>query len=322
MTTTAPRQVPAPTAGPEPALRVGPVRRRASRTRRQQNRAAYLFILPFFVFFVLMLVVPLVYSGYLSVFREQLIGGLSFVGLDNYSRALQDPEFLAGLGRVGLFLVVQVPIMLALALIFALVLDSGRLRFAGFVRLGIFLPYAIPGVIAALMWGYLYGQDFGPFAQIAQFFGLPAPQFLSSQWMLASIGNITTWSFVGYNMIIIFAALRAVPEELYEAATMDGAGAIRVAWSIKIPAVRPALMLTVIFSIIGSFQLFTEPQLLKTIAPTVIDGAYTPNLYAYTLAFSRNELNYAAAVSFLLGFLIMVISYVVQLSTQRKERSR
>jgi multiple sugar transport system permease protein len=91
---------------------------------------------------------------------------------------------------------------------------------------------------------------------------------------------------------------------------------------VKIPSVRPALMLTAIFSIIGSFQLFTEPQLLKAIAPTVIDGAFTPNLYAYTLAFGRHELNYAAAVSFVLGLVIMVVSYVFQLSTQRKETQR
>ena len=292
-------------------------RNRQGQAKRQQNRAAYLFVAPFVTIFILMLVIPLGYSGYLSLFHEQLIGGISFIGLDNYARALQDPDFIVGVGRVALFLSVQVPIMLVLALVFALLLDGGRLRFAAFVRLGIFLPYAIPGVIAALMWGYLYGQDFGPFAQTAEFFGLPAPQFLSSEWMLASIGNITTWSFVGYNMIIIFAALRAIPDELYEAATMDGASALRVAWSIKIPAVRPALLLTAIFSVIGSFQLFTEPQLLKAIAPTVIDGSYTPNLYAFTLAFSRNELNYAAAVSFLLGIIIMIVSYIVQLSTRR-----
>jgi multiple sugar transport system permease protein len=295
-------------------------RKRPSPATRQRHRAAYLFVAPFMVFFVLMLVLPLVYALYLSAFRAQIIGGLSFVGLDNYLRALSDPAFLTGLGRVLLFLLVQVPIMLGLALLFALIIDGGRLRFAGFIRLSMFLPYAIPGVIAALMWGYLYGQDFGPFAQVANFLNLPAPRFLSSTWVLASIGNIVTWSFVGYNMIIIFAALRAIPEELYDAAKMDGAGAIRVAWSIKIPAVRPALLLATIFSIIGSFQLFTEPQLLKSVAPTVIDGAFTPNLYAYTLAFGRDELNYAAAVSFLLGFVIMAISYIVQLSTQRKER--
>lgn len=299
-----------------------PRRRRTTRTRWAQIRAGYLFVTPFMVFFVVLLVVPLAYAAYLSLYRERLVGGLSFVGLDNYVTALTDPEFLRGLGRVALFLAVQVPVMLGLALFFALVLDSGRLRMPRVVRLGVFLPYAIPGVIAALMWGYLYGQDFGPFAQIADALGLPAPQFLSSTWVLASIGNITTWSYTGYNMIIIYAALRSIPEELYDAAAIDGAGAVRIAWSVKVPSVRPALMLTAIFSIIGSFQLFTEPQLLKAIAPTVIDGAYTPNLYAYTLAFGRHELNYAAAVSFLLGIVIMVVSYVFQLSTQRKETQR
>ncbi|MDP9794148.1 multiple sugar transport system permease protein [Catenuloplanes nepalensis] len=290
--------------------------------RRRQRIAAYLFVAPFFVFFVLMLLVPLFYAGYLSFFREQLIGGNAFVGLDNYVRALQDERFLRGVLRVTLFLLVQVPVMLGLALLFALVLDSGRLRFASLVRLGIFLPYAIPGVIAALMWGYLYGQDFGPFAQAGRALGLPVPEFLSSGWMLASIGNIVTWSFVGYNMIIMYAALRAIPAEIYEAARMDGAGEFRLAWSIKIPSIRPSLLLTLIFSVIGSFQLFTEPQLLKSISPVVVTGEYTPNLYAFTLAFSRSELNYAAAVSFLLGILIMIVSYVVQLSTQRRERQR
>lgn len=297
-------------------------RRKPSPATRQKTLAAYGFVAPFMIVFALMLVVPLVYAFWLSLYRVQLVGGQSFVGLENYARALTDPDFLGGLGRVALFLVIQVPVMLALALVFALILDTGRLRLAGFVRLSIFLPYAIPGVIAALMWGYLYGQDFGPFAQVARTLGLPAPAFLSSEWVLGSIANIVTWSFVGYNMIVIYAALRSIPEELYDAAKMDGAGAIRVAWSIKIPAVRPALILSAIFSVIGSFQLFTEPQLLKAIAPTVIDGSFTPNLYAYTLAFGRNELNYAAAVSFLLGFVIMVVSYIVQLSTDRKERSR
>jgi multiple sugar transport system permease protein len=290
--------------------------------RRRQRIAAYLFITPFFVLFILMMLVPLGYSGYLSTFREQLIGGNAFVGLGNYVRALHDEQFLRGVLRVSVFLLVQVPVMLALALVFALVLDSGRLRFASLVRLGIFLPYAIPGVIAALMWGFLYGQDFGPFAQAFRAVGLPAPEFLSSDWMLSSIGNIVTWSYTGYNMIIMYSALRAIPKDMYEAARIDGAGELRLAWNIKIPAIRPALLLTLIFSIIGSFQLFTEPQLLKSIAPVVVTGDYTPNLYAFTLAFSNSELNYAAAVSFLLGITIMIISYVVQLTTQRRERGR
>jgi multiple sugar transport system permease protein len=294
--------------------------RRSKSLRRPEMIAAYLFIIPFFVVFLAMIVTPLVYSGYLSLFREQLVGGNQFVGLENYIDALQDSLFLQGVLRVLRFFLLQVPIMLVLSVLFALVLDTGRLRMSRFVRLSIFVPYAVPSVIAALMWGYLYGRDFGPFAQLAEAVGAPAPDFLSNTWALASIANIVTWGFVGYNMIILYAALRSIPTELYEAARIDGAGEARIAWSIKLPAIRPALVLTLIFSVIGSFQLFNEPNLLRSIAPNVIGTAYTPNIYAYNLAFVNQEINYAAAIAFLLGFVIMIVSYVVQLSSQRRER--
>ena len=267
-----------------------------------------------------MLALPLFYSGYLSLFREQLVGGTVFAGVGNYVRALQDHVFLGGVLRMAQFLVIQVPIMLSLALVFALALDSGRLRMQRIIRLTIFVPYAVPGVIAALMWGYLYGPNFGPFAQGARAIGLPTPPFLGNEWMLGSIMNIVTWSFVGYNMIILHAALRSIPTELYEAARVDGAGEFRVAWSIKIPAIKPALLLTTIFSVIGTFQLFNEPNLLRILAPNVIGVGYTPNLYAYNLAFINQDINYAAAIAFLLGIVIMIVSYAVQLGVLRRER--
>jgi len=121
-------------------------------------------------------------------------------------------------------------------------------------------------------------------------------------------------------MIILYAALRTIPRELYEAARVDGAGEVRVAWSIKIPSIRPAILLTVIFSIIGTFQLFNEPKLMSTLAPTVIGTDWSPNLYAYNLAFINQDTNYAAAIAFLLGFVIAVLSYIFQLGTSRKER--
>ena len=136
--------------------------------------------------------------------------------------------------------------------------------------------------------------------------------------MLGSMANIVTWEFTGYNMIILYAALRTIPPDLYEAAAMDGAGAWRIAWSIKLPALRPALMLTLVFSVIGSFQLFNEPNLLQRLAPAVIDSGYTANLYAYSLAFTSQQINYAAAVSFLLGLVIVIVSYAVLLTATRR----
>ncbi|GAA1607052.1 sugar ABC transporter permease [Kribbella sancticallisti] len=283
--------------------------------------SGYLFVAPFMVVFLAMLVVPLAYAAYLSLFQDRLIGGTVFAGLDNYTRALGDDRLLEGVLRVARFFLFQVPIMLVVSLLAALAIDSGLLRLSKVFRLGIFLPYAVPSVVAALMWGYLYGPDFGPFAQLAEKVGAAVPPFLSDSWMLGSMANIVTWEFTGYNMIILYAALRAIPGELYEAAAVDGAGPWRTAWSIKIPAVRPALLLCLIFSVIGSFQLFAEPNLLQRLAPSVIDSAYTPNLYAYTLAFTGQEVNYAAAVSFLLGLVIIVASYAVLFVAGRRSRS-
>jgi len=295
-----------------------PRRRRSGGGRRAV--AGYLFIAPFMVLFAAMFVAPLAYALYLSLFREQLVGGTVFVGLANYREAFGDSEFLSGIGRMARFLAFQVPIMLGLALVFALLLDSGRLGAPRVFRLGIFMPYAVPSVVAALMWGYLYGPSFGPFTQIAEELDLPPPAFLGSGTMLASLANVVTWEFTGYNMLILYAALRAVPGELYEAAAVDGAGPFRTAWHIKLPLLRPALLLTLIFSVIGTFQLFNEPQILRELAPSVIGRSYTPNLYAYNLAFTDQRLNYAAAISFVLGFVILIVSSTVVLVASRRRR--
>jgi multiple sugar transport system permease protein len=118
-------------------------------------------VLPFFIVFVAMVIVPLVYAGYLSLYRKRLIGGTSFAGAENYIRALTDPLFLGGVGRMAIFLVIQVPFMIAFALFFALALDSGTMKLAKFSRLAIFVPYAVPGVVATLMWGYLTAATSG-----------------------------------------------------------------------------------------------------------------------------------------------------------------
>jgi multiple sugar transport system permease protein len=270
------------------------------------------------IVFAAMIIAPVVYALYLSVFRQQLIGGNEFVGLGNYVALLQDAKFWESLGRVALFLVVQVPIMLVLSLVAALALDSARLHGAGFFRIALFLPYAVPGVVAALIWGFIYGDQFGLTASVNHLLGTAlAP--LTSQWVLGSIGNVVTWEFMGYNMLIFYASLRVIPGELYEAAEIDGAGAFRTVFSIKLPAIRGALVIATIFSIIGSFQLFNEPNLLKQLAPNAITSYFTPNMYAYNLSFAGQQFNYAATVAIVMGVLTAVIAYVVQLRGSRKE---
>jgi multiple sugar transport system permease protein len=273
---------------------------------------------PFVAVFALVFLAPIGYALYLSLFQERLIGGTSFVGLDNYADALGDQRFWDGLVRVGLFLLIQVPVMLGIALLVALAIDSGRLYGKGFFRVVIFLPYAVPAVVASLIWGFMYGTQFGLVGNINDAFGVSLPDPLSPSLVLASIGNIVTWEFVGYNMLIFYSALKVVPRSLYEAAAIDGAGEWRIVTSIKIPAIRGALVIATIFSIIGSFQLFNEPSILQELAPNAITTDFTPNFYTYSLSFSGQQHNYAATVAIVMGVITATIAYAVQLRGMRK----
>ncbi|MFJ3406507.1 carbohydrate ABC transporter permease [Promicromonospora sp. NPDC090134] len=289
------------------------------RARRRSRWTGWGFVGPFMAVFALVFLAPIVYSLWLSLFQTQLVGGTSFVGFDNYARVLSDPQFWDGAGRVTLFLLVQVPVMLGISLLVALAIDSGRLYGRDFFRLTIFLPYAVPGVVAALMWGFMYGERFGLVGNINDLFGTSIPDPLASALVLPAIGNIVTWEFVGYNMLIFYSALRVVPASLYEAAEIDGAGPWRVISAIKLPAIRGALVVATIFSIIGSFQLFNEPSILQPLSPNYISTHYTPNLYAYSLSFSGQQYNYSATVAIIMGVLTMLVAYVVQLRGMRKE---
>jgi multiple sugar transport system permease protein len=291
---------------------------RAVRTPRRRGWAGWQFVGPFMIVFALVFLAPIAYAIYLSLYRNRLIGGNAFVGLDNYQKVLHDPQFWSAFGRVALFLAVQVPIMLFLALLVALAIDSGRLYGAGFFRVTIFLPYAVPAVVAALMWGFIYGARFGLVGNLSDFLHVQLPDPLKPSLILASIGNITTWEFVGYNMLIFYSALRVVPKSLYESAEIDGAGQFRVIRSIKLPQIRGALVIATIFSVIGSFQLFNEPSILKNLAPNAITTYFTPNFYAYSLTFSGQEFNYSAAVAVVMAVLTMIVAYVVQLRGSRE----
>jgi multiple sugar transport system permease protein len=292
---------------------------RAMVTWKRRSLRGWQFVGPFMVVFALVFLAPIGYSIYLSLFQTRLIGGTSFVGLDNYKATLTDPQFWSAFERVALFLAVQVPIMLFLALLLALAIDSGRLYGKAFFRITVFLPYAVPAVVATIMWGFMYGTRFGLVGNINDALGVTLPDPLSPSLILASIGNITTWEYTGYNMLILYSALQVIPASLYEAAEIDGAGQVRIIRSIKIPAIRGALLIATIFSIIGSFQLFNEPSILQKLAPNAITTYFTPNYYAYSLSFSGHQFNASATVAIVMGVITMIIAYIVQVRGMRKE---
>ncbi|MEV4104758.1 sugar ABC transporter permease [Nonomuraea sp. NPDC049649] len=289
---------------------------------RRRSRIGLAFIAPFGVLFTLTLIVPILYAAYLSLFQERLVGGNVFVGLANYGKLFQDPQFWDGVWRVVRFTLVQVPIMLVLAMALALALDSRRLHGARFLRASIFLPYAVPAIVSTLMWGFLLGVKYGLFGSLNEAAGTDLDPFTPGTTLI-SIGVMVTWAFTGFNMLIFYSALKAVPRELYEAAAIDGAGEFQVVRAIKLPALRGSLVVTVIFSIIGTFQMFNEPQILPSmVANSGVTTFYTPNLYAYHLAFTGSQQGYAAALALVMAALTIAVAYAVQVRGLRNASSQ
>ena len=283
--------------------------------------APYLFLAPFLILFLLFLIVPLGYAFNLSLWRQTMVGGLKFIGAGNYTKAFADPKFWDGVLLLLRYGLIQIPVMLGGALLLALLLDSGTVWAKSLFRLGLFLPYAVPTVIAALIWGYLYGPNFGPVTQIFQYLGLAPPNLLGQQLLLPALANIAIWEHMGYFMIIYYAALQAIPEEMEEAAVVGGAKAWQYVIYVKLPLIRGTILVTATFAIIGTLQLFVEPYLIQNLAPGVINQNYTPNIYAFNLAFVNIDYSYSAAISFVLGGVVAVISYLFMLVSNRRPRA-
>jgi multiple sugar transport system permease protein len=286
--------------------------------RTRHKGMGLLLVSPFLLLFLAFLVAPLCYAFWLSLRTSTLVGGDHFSWFANYQQTFTDPQFLSGVRRVVVFGVVQIPVMLGFALLGALIIDEVTSRLAKVFRMTLFMPYAVPAVIGALMWGFLYSPTFGPVNSISNSLGLGKVDLLSHGLMLTSLGNIVTWQWTGYNMIVLYAALQGLPREVYEAAKLDGAGQLQTALRIKVPMISSALVLTLMFTLIGTLQFFTEPRVLEKTASSVITPDYTPNLYAYNLAFQYSEFNYSAAISFSLGAVVFIGSYIFLFATRKR----
>jgi multiple sugar transport system permease protein len=224
--------------------------------------APYAFLTPAVVLFALFFALPIGYAIYLS-FRAVHVKGLGlgaharteiWAGLSNYTSALADPELLAGAGRTLLYGALLVPTMLGAALFLALLLDTPRVRLGALSRLAIFLPYAVPGIVASLLWGFLYLPTVSPGYFLLDKAGIGGPDLLHGNGLFVALANIAVWGGTGFNMIVIYTSLRAIPAELYEAARLDGASELQVALRVKIPMVAPSLVLTFFFSMIATLQ--------------------------------------------------------------------
>ncbi|WP_369035684.1 carbohydrate ABC transporter permease [Streptomyces adonidis] len=291
------------------------------RAHRRQLAACAVLMAPFFALLVTVFLIPVGTAIYLSFFSDDQPGlGFGpertiFVGLRSYSAVLTDPTFLSGLGTVALYCLIYIPLMVVGALALALLLDSGVVRLRAWAQLGLFLPHAVPGIIAALIWLYLYTPGISPVIDLFAKADITI-DFLGIHTVLPSIVNIALWSNLGYNMVVFYAALQAVPREVIEASVVDGAGPVRTALQVKTPLVRTSIVMVAIFTLIWALQLFTEPMLLSQSSP-MINSRFSPSMYIYDAAFTRNNYSLAAAASVVLLVCTIALSYGVTRWTSR-----
>ena len=209
------------------------------------------------------MIAPLGYAIYTSLYTSRIIGGTAFTGAGNYTQTLQSGEFWSGVVRVIIFAAIQIPVMLVIAFFFATIFDLGVAKYGTLFRTIFFIPFAVPVVVGAVMWCFLLEPQFGPFVHLANPFGFPNTDFFSSNLILPSIIVIVIWEWTGYNIVILYTALKSVPRDVVEAAILDDTPLWKIILKVKLPMVRPAIVMLVFINTIGALQLFTEPLILQ-----------------------------------------------------------
>jgi multiple sugar transport system permease protein len=281
---------------------------------------AYLFLLPAFALIGIFFVVPVVAALLLSLtdFDLYAVGNLDnarFVGFTNYARLMREPVFWSALRNTFYFALVGGPLTIAVALAAALLVNAKAVRFKPFFRTVYFAPFVTTLVAVAIVWRYLYHPRYGFLNYMLGGLGIGPIDWLGDpQWAMPAIILLAVWKNFGYNMLIFIAGLQSIPEELYEAAHLDGAGAWRRFWHITLPMLGPTLLFVGVITMIGYFQLFAEPYVMTAGGP--LRATTSVVLLMYEEGFRWWRMGYAASLAFVL-FLVILVATIVQFRLQR-----
>lgn len=285
--------------------------------KRYLDLWGWLFVIFALFLLTLFLLYPIFYSLYLSTFTTRGIVQ-TFVGFGNYLRLIKDSNFILALKNTLIILIIQVPIMLFLALILAVILNNQKIKFNGFFRTAIFLPAVTSLVAYTVLFKMMFTTD-GLINKFLMSLGLiskPIPWLLDPFWAKVTLIFALTWRWTGYNMIFYLAGLQNIPTEIYEAAEIDGANKSVQFFKITIPLLKPIIIFTSIMSTIGTLQLFDEPM---NLAAGVVTGSsvgpgnslLTPSVYIYNICFKyAPNFGYASAVSYVLVIIVAILSFI------------
>ncbi|GAA1621397.1 sugar ABC transporter permease [Kribbella alba] len=282
-------------------------------SKYRQALPQYAAVSPFFILFAVFGAFPVLFSIYISFHSWDGIGQMKWVGLEQYSYLLTDPQFWTAISNTLIIWVLSTVPMLLLALVIANALHTAT-RFRSFYRIAYFIPNITSLVAVTMVFGSIFSNNFGLLNAFLQSIGLSKIEWLSQPWGIKiAIASIVTWRWVGYNAIIFLAGLQAISADIYEAAKVDGASPSQTFWRITVPLLRPVILFTAVTSTIGGLQIFTESRVLFGNTDNIggPGGAGTTIVsYLYQSAFINNQFGYGAAIGWALFILIVLFSII------------
>jgi len=275
--------------------------------RKDDTRLALMFIAPALLGFLVFMIWPTLRGIYLSFTKFNLLTPPQFNGLDNYVRMVQDPVFWNAIKVTVYYVIVNIVVQTVVALVIAVMMQ--RLTRRTWLRGIVLTPYLVSNVVAALVFLWILDYQLGIGNKLIEMIGLDRIAFLAdSKWVIPTIALINVWRHVGYTALLIFAGLQTIPETVYEAGRIDGAGEIAMFRRITLPLLRPIMALVLIITVVGSFQVFDTVAVTTRGGP--VDSSRVLQYYIYDMAFGRFQFGYASAMSVALLIVLVVITFV------------
>lgn len=282
---------------------------------KEQKLWSLFFLAPFIIGLILFWIGPVLASFLISFSKWELVGSPAWIGLENYKNLFADEIFIKSLFNTGYYTLLSVPLSMILSLLLAVAMNQ-KLKGMVFFRTAFFMPHISSMVAVALLWSWIYNSQYGILNYFLSLVGIPSQNWLGDpKWAMPALVIMSVWKGLGYNMMIWLAALQGIPEDLYEAAKIDGANRWQQFKNITIPLLSPTTFLLLILSIINSFKVFEQSYVMTKGGPA--HATLTMVLYIYSNAFEWLKMGYASAMAYILALIIFALT-IVQFKFQNK----
>ena len=287
---------------------------------KSESRTAWWFIAPFMILYIPFIIGPTLYALVMSFFNGSLVqSGLGeFIGFANYAEALSSPDFWSSLWHTIYFTILTTPPLVILGFVFALLADRAQ-RGRWFFRFAFFAPYVLPSAVMALIWVWIYTPAIGLADSFLGKLGITPPGWLGDPtWAMPSVAIATVWWTLGFNFVLYIAGLQDIPRELYEAASIDGAGPMQQIFRITIPLLARTTTLVIVLQVIASLKIFDQIYIMTGGGPNF---STRPTLeYIYDASFTDLRIGYGAAVSMLFFLVVLAVSSVWLFTVRQQEK--